>query len=241
MGTVGLALVAAALLVGVSTQRVIGFGFALVSGPLFVLILGPTLSVQMVQVLGLFISGSILVSMWRWVEWRRIPWLLIPGVVGVLPGTWLANRLETWALETLIGVFIVVALLATVLSDRAKVFKGRGGAAAAGFLSGFMNTTAAVGGPAMALYKISTGWEQKPFVATIQVFFIGLNAAVLLARGWPDLLVHEWTVLGVVVVFGLWLGNLLAGRLPEPVVRRLVIVLSLAGGVATIIKGLSGM
>ena len=40
MGTVGLALVAAALLVGVSTQRVIGFGFALVSGPLFVLILG---------------------------------------------------------------------------------------------------------------------------------------------------------------------------------------------------------
>lgn len=240
MTPIELALVAGALLIGIATQRLIGFGFALVSGPLVVLILGPVASVQLVQVLGILISGTILAMMWRWVEWGKILWLLIPAIIGVLPGTWLANRLPAPGLEVTIGVLIVIALVTTVFSDRAKVFTGRGGAAAAGFLSGFMNATAAVAGPAMGLYKISTDWEQRAFVATIQVYFIGLNLATLVARGTPDFRGHEWAVLVAMVALGIWLGNILAGRIPEPVARRLVIILSLAGGLATIVKGVVG-
>lgn len=238
MSTLGLVLLGLAVLVGASTQRLTGMGFALVASPLLVLLIGAEAGVSFMQVLGVLTSVVVLIGVRRDVEWRTLPWLIIPAAIGIVPGAWLARTLPGPLLEILVGAMIVIALLATVASPRARVFTGRGGAVAAGWLSGFMNAIAAVGGPAIVLYKLSVAWPHKIFVATVQVYFIFLSSFTLVARGVPKLSGWAWLVGLTAMGAGIVIGDRLAGRVPDVVARRLVLIVAFGGAVATIVKGL---
>ena len=234
----GLVVLGLAVVLGSSMQRLTGMGFALVAAPFLVLLLGPDAGVTLIQVLGMITSLLVLASVWRDVEWRTVPWLLGPALVGIVPGAWLARTLPAAVLQILVGALIIVALLVTVASTRARVFTGRGGAAAAGFLSGFMNATASVGGPALVLYQLSRGWTQRVFVATLQVYFVALSIATVVARGVPQLGRTQWLISVVALGVGLMLGNRLARRVPERGARLAVLAIAFAGAAATIVKGL---
>lgn len=232
-----LALVGGFVLLGATTQRVTGMGFALVASPLLVLALGPRLGVQLTQVLGFTASLLVLAQVWRSVEAKKAVLLFLPALVGILPGAWMTRALPGNMLAIVIGLLVVAALLVTVASERARVFKGAGGLVSAGFLSGFMNVTAGVGGPAVVLYALSTGWKHHHFVATVQLYFAALNAASLVAQGLPLLDAVTWVVVAASLVLGMVAGHRLAGRTSPETARRLVVVVALLGAVAIVIKG----
>jgi uncharacterized membrane protein YfcA len=232
-----LVLVVVAVLVGAGTQRITGMGFALMASPLLVLVLGADDGVGTSQALTLVASVIVLVGLWREVEWRTAALLLAASVLGVLPGAWLTRQLRSAVLAILIGVLVLVALTAVIADERARVFRGSSGRAAAGFLSGFMNVTAGVGGPPIVLYRLSTDWPHTPYVATVQVYFIGLNMASLVARGRPELDTTTWFgAIGALVV-GLVIGDRLAQRVTESKARMLIVVVALGGAISTVIKG----
>lgn len=235
------ALVGLAIILGATTQRVTGMGFALVAGPLLVLLLGPGPGVLLEQVVGIVVSALVFVTVWRDVDWRVLPWLLVPALVGTVPGVMVAKVLPDAWLQVAVGWLVLVALLATLASARARVFHGRRGATASGLLSGFMNATAGVGGPAIVLYRISSDWPHRAFVATAQVYFTVISAAVIGARGVPHLTTATWAAAGVALFVGLGLGSLLAPRVPERTARRLVVAVALVGAVATIVKGATAL
>ena len=56
----GLRRAVVAVLLGAATQRLTGMGFALVSAPLLVAVLGPLTGVQLLQVFGIFGSALVL-------------------------------------------------------------------------------------------------------------------------------------------------------------------------------------
>lgn len=232
-----LALLAAALLLGAATQRLTGMGYALVSAPLLVFVVGPLAGVQLLQVAGIVISLLVLVQVWRDVEVRKAILLLLPALIGVVPGAYLARTLPPAVLAVVVGGMVIVALSAVVLSERARVFTGTGGLLTAGLLSGFMNATAGVGGPAVVLYALSTGWPHRAFVATVQLYFVGLAAVSLAALGWPTLDPVAWVVAAGSTAVGLVLGQILAQRISSETARRLMIVVALAGAVVTVVKG----
>lgn len=225
------------VLLGAAMQRVTGMGFALMASPLLVLALGPLVGVQVALVLGLSTSAIVLVQVWRAVEWRKAAGLLVPAFVGIVAGTWISGMLDPAVLSILVGGLVLAALIATVASERARVFRGTGGLLSAGFLSGFMNVTAGVGGPAIVLYALSTRWAHAAFVATLQFYFVVLGAGSVAARGLPQLDLPTWIVVGSALIVGLIVGQLLAGRVSVVVARRLMVVVALAGSVATIAKG----
>lgn len=236
--TLDLLLVVGAVLVGAGTQRITGMGFALMASPLLVLALGVDDGVATSQVLTLLASVIVLTQLWRSVEWRRAGLLFCAAVVGVLPGAWLSRQLSAPVLAILIGTLVIVALVAVVADERARVFRGTSGGAAAGFLSGFMNVTAGVGGPPIVLYRFSIDWAHLPYVATVQVYFIGLNTASLLARGRPDLEGTMWLgVIGALIV-GLVVGDRLAHHVTDRQARALIVAVALGGSISTVVKGL---
>ncbi len=233
---VGLGLV---VLVGAGAQRVTGLGFSLVASPFMVLLLGPFKGVLLVNACGAIAATIVLTQVWRDVEPRRAALLLGAGLPAVVPGVWVARELPAPVLAVLVGGLVLVALLAVVATERARVLRGTPGAVIAGAGSGFLNATVGAGGPAIAVYAVSIGWEQRGFAATAQLIFGTLGAASLVAKGGrPSLAVTGWAAIAVGLALGIAAGNRLAFRVPARHARTTVIVLAMAGAVLTVGKGL---
>ncbi len=224
---------------GAVTQRVTGIGFALVSAPLLVLVAGPFDGIILSNILGLVVSLVVFASTWRDVEWRRGLMLAVPALLAIPVGALVARSVPGPLLLLLVGSLVLIALALVQLSPRARVLRGRGGAATAGAASGFMNVTAGVGGPAMVLYAVSTAWEHRRFVATFQFYSVIVNLASLLSKGAPDLPGPSLAVSLAALALGLAGGELLARRIPAERANRAVMVLALGGAAATVVKGLA--
>ena len=217
---------------GALTQRVTGIGFALVCAPLLVLIAGPFEGVVLSNLLGLTVSVVVFVTHWRDTEWKKGLLLAVPALIAIPFGAYVAKNVPPAPLMVIIGLLVIVALGAVVLSERARVLRGRGGAVVAGASSGFMNVTAGVGGPAIVLYAVSTAWEHRKFVATFQFYSIFTNLGSLAAKGG---LPH---VTPVALAVGLVGGEILSRHIDHELARRLAIGLALGGAVFTVIKGI---
>lgn len=228
---------AAAVLFGAATQRLTGMGFALVSGPILVMLLGPGEGVPLIQVLSFFVAASTLVATFRDVEWRKAVALMLPAFVGILPAWWVVQVTPAPLLLIGIGLMVAAAITAMLLDERAQVFKGTPGLCAAGFLSGFMNYTAGVGGPAVVLYSLSNRWEHRSFVGTVQVYFMALNIMSLAGHGLPALGATAWVAAFIALFGGIVLGTRLARVVPVAVASKLVVAVALIGALGTVIQG----
>lgn len=234
-----------ALLVGATvsfasaTQRITGLGYALVASPPLVLLLGAATGVALIQIMGVSVAVVVLLSTFKHVSWRKAAGLALPALVGIIPGWWLARTVPGPVLLTLIGGMVLLALLTMVANERARIFRGAPGLIGAGFLSGFMNVIAGVGGPAVVLYKLSTNWRQDEFVATTQAHFVAISTGALLALGWPSLPLPVWGGAVAGLVGGLLVGQVLSKRVPVRVANRLVVAVALIGSLVTLAQGVT--
>jgi uncharacterized membrane protein YfcA len=237
LGATSLTLLGLAVLAGAGTQRITGLGFALVSSPFLVLLLGPFTGVLVANALSLVTNLVVLLQTWRAVELRKALLLAVPALLAVLPGAWVARNLPPPVLAIAVGTLVLAALLLVMFSEKARILHGTRGAIAAGAMSGFMNVTAGVGGPAVTLYALSSRWSHRPFVATVQLYFALLNAGSLAAKGLPQLPSTAWAVAGAALALGVVAGHRLTEVVSPVHARRLVAGLAIVGSLATVVKG----
>lgn len=237
LGITGLTLLGAAVLAGSSAQRVTGLGFALVSSPFLVLLMGPFSGVLLANALSLVANLVVLAQTRRDVELRKALLLAVPALLAVMPGAWVARSLPAPVLAIAVGGLVLMALVVVASSQRPRILRGTPGALMAGAMSGFMNVTAGVGGPAITLYALSSRWTHRPFVATVQLYFALLNAGSLAAKGWPHLTPATWVVAGCALALGVAAGHRLADVVSPVQARRLVTSLAVLGSLATVVKG----
>lgn len=239
MDTLTLVGVGVVLFFGSFIQRVTGMGLALVAAPFLVLLLGSVTGVQTLQVVGLGVCLVSAITLWSDVNFRVAALLLVTSAIGLVPGTWIAKSLPASWLGILIGTVTLVALAATVFLRKSRLFVGARGTGIAGALSGFMNVTAGVGGPPIAIYANSTDWEYREYLATVQLYFAGLNVLSLLARGGPDLPTAGWAVASGSAVAGVVIGNLLSSTINESIAKKAVLAIAGIGSLATVIQAVS--
>ncbi|WP_104190859.1 sulfite exporter TauE/SafE family protein [Cryobacterium sp. Y82] len=236
-------LVIAAVLVGSSMQRITGMGFALVAAPFLVLLLGPVDGVIVVNACGALTASIILMRVFRQVDWRRYSLLAVCAVVGIVPGSYILQFVSAAWLEISIGVLVAAGLTVSVNLGRVVVRDRLGFRVMAGLTSGFMNTTAGVGGPAVSIYAIATGWPQRSFAATMQPYFLSIGLASLASKfglgsaDLPQLPVLVWVFIGCACIVGLIVGDRLATVIEPHVARRLLVVVAYLGSFATIVRG----
>ncbi|WP_296258062.1 MULTISPECIES: TSUP family transporter [unclassified Pseudomonas] len=235
LGTTVLSL--CAVLVGATMQRLSGMGFALVASPLLVVSLGPHLGVLMANVLSALSSGLILAQTWRQVDLRRLIWLLIPALAVMPLGVWTLHVLSLGVLMLGIGIVLIGSLTMLQFGRSMLLLQGRTGAVLAGAASGFMNVTAGIGGPMIALYAASIRWPQSAFVGSVQVYFVFTNLVSLTTKGGPPLMPGYIAAGSVTLGIGLLLGSRLNRWVPVPTARLLTLGLAWVGAIATLVKG----
>lgn len=233
------------VVLGAVLQRVTGLGFALVVSPVIALLLGPEEGVLVVNACAVLTSSLLTYRLRALVDWRRFARLLPTALLGVIGGALLTVAASRPVLEVLVGSLALLGLLASVLVARLRRADGDGGlpaAGAAGFLSGLMSSAAGVGGPAMVVYSVISGWEQRRFAATLQPFFVSIAGSAIVAKlvagaSFDGLLRLESLLLIPALAVGLLLGELLAARLPARVARIGLLAVASIGSVAIIAHG----
>ncbi|MYW03515.1 sulfite exporter TauE/SafE family protein [Streptomyces sp. SID3343] len=225
------------VLLGASVQRLTGMGFALVAAPGLVLLLGPAQGVVLSNCGSGAISAIGLAVTWRQVRLKAMLPLVAAAACTVPLGTWVASRLpEPWLLVG-VGTLVCVAVLFVMRGVRVPALRARRGAVAAGAASGFMNSSAGVGGPAVSLFAVNAGWTAAEFVPNGQFYAFVVNAFSVATKSPPHLSTPAWTMIGVALVAGAVIGQYLAKHTSEHQAKRTVLWLALAGGAVTLAKG----
>ena len=241
MSTIALVGTAITLFLGSFIQRVTGMGLALVAAPFLTVILGAVTGVQTLQVVGLGVCAASAIALRSDVNLRRAGVLLVASAIGLVPGVVLTRSIPTAWLGVGVGVVTLVMLASTSALSRAKAVGGTRAAAAAGALSGFFNVTAGVGGPPIVIYARSTGWEYREYLATVQLFFAGLNVLSIAGRGIPQLSVAGWAVAGVAAVAGTMGGHYFGKHINDNAAKSAVFVIACVGSAAAVVKGIAAL
>ncbi|MGO3152976.1 MAG: sulfite exporter TauE/SafE family protein [Galactobacter sp.] len=249
MSTSILAITVLLLVVGAISQRVAGLGFAMVASPFLVLVLGPHQGVVLTNVCGVASSCLVIFSVFRFIEWRKFTWLLIPALVGSFVGSWGAAVLPSGPLGILVGGTVLLALvLSSLLAWRGYRLQGTGPQrGVTGFFAGLSNSLSGVGGPVLTAYAELTQWPQRHFAAMLQPFFIvtGIFSAATKVwmdpSTWPHFDAWQWAVLLAAVVSGVWIGNVVAPHVKDYIARRIVLALAVIGSVMAVVKGITDL
>lgn len=229
---------AAAVFVGASTQRISGMGFALVSSPFLVMVLGPHEGVMLVNLLGACSSLLIFAQVFRQVEYKKVLILLIPAMLMTLPGAWVAAALDGPLLSVSISIMVILALASSFMIRNLPMAQSKSLAVGAGAVSGFMSVTAGVSGPAIAGYAIASRWPQAQFAISVQLYFLVLSLTSLAAKGgMPQLHWQQWAGCFAAMVVGILLGNFLAPKIPAKYSRAFVVLIAFSGAVSLMANG----
>jgi hypothetical protein len=156
---------AGVLVVGAFVQRATGFGLAVVSAPLL-LMLEPRLVPVVLVLFGLTVSLMMVRHYWHEVSLGPISMALVGRLPGNALGVWLLLAAPMVVMEKLIAAIVLFAVLVTLFRFRLPV--NRVTLFSAGVLSGIFGTVASIGGPPIVL--LMHGFRRTGCAATSPPF-----------------------------------------------------------------------
>ncbi len=229
----------ATVLAGAIVQGGIGIGFGIVLVPVLAL-LAPASLPATPLLLALPLTALVAARERGDVDWRALPRLLLGRVGGTVAAVWLLVVVTEATLEILFGV--VVLAVAALSGFAPSVRPTPAAQVGAGFTSGLFATTAAIGGPPVALlYQARPGPELRATLGV--VFFLGslLSLAGLVVA---DRLALAHFGFALVLLPALLAGFAASRRLWRLLeagwLRPAVLAFAAAAGALAIIRGLAG-
>lgn len=168
----------------------------------------------------------------------------IPAVVGVLIGAWLTAYANSRFMEIALGGSLLAISLFLVLLPTARIKATVGnamvGGTASGFIAGLVGTGGAIRGVALAAF----GLPKEVFVATSAWIDMGVDLSRSLVY-WSEGYMRDevWTMLpflALTSLLGSYIGKRLLARISQDHFERIVLVLVMIVGAATLIRALTG-
>lgn len=227
----------AIVMTGAALQGSAGFGFALLSSPILAwvnakLVPGP-----------IIVAVTLLLALTAWrersaVDARGLGWILAGRVPGTVLGAWALQALGDRALMIALGVLVLLAVGLSLGSVR--LTRTRPLLVAAGVVSGLMGTTAALGGPAVAvLYQHERGPLVRSTLATYFLIgaFMSMSALALVGR----LGAREGTLaVGLLpgIAAGFWASRWTSRWLDGGYTRVAVLLIAALAGLGSLLHGL---
>ena len=219
-------------------QRITGLGFVLaLIGPIVLLyggLEGVTLAVQLALVSAL----AALPFVWRDVWWRRAWTLIWPGLIAAPFGAVLVWSLPEPALLLLVGLLAIATLLLGRVPSLLAGLSGACGARIAGATSGMLHVTSGLSGPPLAAYAVNDRWEQRSFVASVQVVFVAFALATIGLRPMPVTPIGDIAILSAATVLGIAAGTWLTRFIPVSIARRAMLTVAWLGAGVVLTRGL---
>ena len=228
-----------AVAVGAVIQGSIGFGYAFVAVPTMALLYPEALPATPL-LLALPLTALMSAREWRSIDVTGFFLITVARAVGTAAGVALVVLIPTSFLSVFVGLLITAVALLSFFNPNFEVSnKTR---LAGGIASGITSTTAAIGGPPLALiYQDRSGAELRStlsvsFVVGIVMSLVGLTLAGRV-QGWHLLLALQ-LLPGLLV--GLWASQWVIKYLDERWLRPAVLTFAALAGLVVAFLGPQG-
>ncbi|MCG9649273.1 sulfite exporter TauE/SafE family protein [Vibrio brasiliensis] len=233
------ALIAAFLFfLGSFVQTAIGFGLAIVSAPLLILV-APEYVPAPICLVALFISLLNAFKHRDSVEIGGLKMALIGRVPGSIAGGVLLVMVSTNLMAIWLGALVLFAVAVSLLPFRIEPTPTRMGVA--GFFSGLFGTSSGIGGPPMAL--LLQHQEANQLRGNLSAFFVFSSFISLLIQMPAGFLTLHHVWISIPLVPAAWVGYKLAQltthSLPKEKIRIGALTLCSISGATAVWQGLA--
>lgn len=238
-----LALAAGAAFAGGLVKSTTGFGFALVSLPLLLLIWEPIYAVPVIIPLAFVIDLIIVLNNRTSIDPKRIAPMILAALFGIPLGTYLLLVVASDLLRFAIGGLVITAGLALLFNLTINVKNERVAGGVAGFVSGIMASGMGLAGPAISLFMINQRWEKQVFRTNISSYFLCIDAFTILALALTGSLHIGTLQTSIILLLPVLLSYGLATRiLPlinQTLFRRLATLVIVSSGMIAIVEAIN--
>jgi uncharacterized membrane protein YfcA len=221
-------LLVAAVVVGISVQAAIGFGFAFFVAPAAFATFPPEEAVTLVLLLGIAINLLVLLGERRpvAVARREVTILLVAALPGMALGAWVVTEADRGVLQLLVGVAVLAGAGVQALGPRRTARSVPALEVGGGLAAGTLTTSVSVNGPAVLLVLTRIGLRggalRDSLAAALFRLSVIATPIVLVASGVGRAFPDSWVALTCVpaLVVGHRLGRgLRPPRRPLPPAR----------------------
>jgi uncharacterized protein len=234
------ALLLAGALAGGIVNGLTGFGTALTAIGIWIYAIPPTVAATLAIICSVVSQTQTLHLIWRAIDWRRVLFFVVPGVVGVPIGTLLLPHIDPKLFKLVIGCFLVV-YPAYVLIRKRQIKSAWGGTAAngiIGFGGGILGGLTGLSGVLPIVWTDIRGWSKEQRRSVVQFYNMAILSLALVSHAFSGLLTWEVVVsAGIALpgtIGGAWFGAFLYRRLADHGYQRVVMVLLLISGISLI-------
>ncbi len=219
---------AAITLIGAIAQTAIGFGFALITVPVFLLVLNVGVAVQTAMILSFSIALVMIFFTSRGTPMQTFRTIVFGSVIGFPMGYFLFMIATPGMIKLSAGIAILLAIISARFAGPtgAGVKETQSNGIACGVVSGAMVTSLAMAGPAMAVYASVLGLGKKTTRSLIfSVFVVSYGVAILIhgvSQGFPNSVLILSACLLPVTLLGMAIGYCLVDRISEAYFHKLL-------------------
>ena len=228
------------ILFGVFLQASVGFG-TVVTMPLGILLMGLGVTKPVVSFIALLTGLTVLITEYKYINWRELAKMAGVMLVGVLAAQWIAGRVKMNFLLVIYGAVVIgigVKKLFWPATKPASKAVQNLALAVAGIMQGLFVS----GGSFLAVYAVERIPEKQELRATNNALWAILNTVMLalnFAGGQVDKKLLTMGAIAIIPMFlGTWLGGVFAHRIKQQTFLKVVYVILIASGVVLLISNL---
>ena len=226
------------ILFGVFLQASVGFG-TVVTMPLGILLMGLGVTKPVVSFIALLTGLTVLITEYKYINWRELAKMAGVMLVGVLAAQWIAGRVKMNFLLVIYGAVVIgigVKKLFWPATKPASKAVQNLALAVAGIMQGLFVS----GGSFLAVYAVERIPEKQELRATNNALWAILNTVMLtlnFAGGQVDKKLLTMGAIAIIPMFlGTWLGGVFAHRIKQQTFLKIVYVILIASGVVLLIS-----
>jgi len=223
-------------------QAVSGFGFAMLSVPLMIPVLGAQSSVVVATVLSFVLTIGSTIAERRHVQWRPVLTLSAAAILGIPIGLAVLLLLDPHWLTLIIGLVVIGTTVLLARGGAVRVVLSAPVVGGAGVLSGALLSSTGMNGPPVVAVFQSSGMHPGPFRASLQATFVIQDLLAIAGFVLVSLLGPSTALVAVTAIpalgAGWWLGDRMFRRLTPGTFRRIVLGMLLLSGVVAVVQAI---
>lgn len=222
-----------------------GFGFALVSVPLLLLVMPPSSVVTTALIIGSLTSSANALTARRHVE-KKLLWVLLPSaMVGMVAGSYVLRWCDPVVLKLTAAGLVILFTVLLAVRRRPRGHPSRVAEALVGTASGVLTTSVGLSGPPVVLLMAAVLPDKHRSRATLAAYFalispLGL-ATLLLQGSTPPRAWATAAILAPVALLGRAAGSRLHRHTSPVAFRALTLGITLAAGIGGMASALSAL